>query len=268
MRERERNLGAGPHKALSIQGGEMNLLSELISSLNSKTPNFRPTEIYNECWLIKLVLNHASTIQGDDFPLSFLAGSTWFSEGLLPTPFKARERPDPLSESRTNADGVIGHLRIGEEGKADLSLKKDAAQFTVLEAKIQAPLSKGITHAPWYDQAARNVACMAETLALSGVQPAALARLDFIVLAPREAIDQGKFSSEMDPESIQKKVKKRVDAYGGEMEEWYQDHFRPTFEKIHLEALSWEEAIHWISRHKPKIAGQLSAFYNLCLKYN
>lgn len=246
----------------------MKLLADLIASLNAKTPNFRPTEIYNESWLIKLVLHHASAIPGDDFPLSFLEGSTWFSEGLLPTAFKARYQGDPWAESRTNADGTIGHINIGEKGKADLSLKSTAAQFTVLEAKINAPLSKGVAHAPFYDQAARNVACMAETLAQSGVKPSALDRLDFIVLAPQEAIEGGRFSKEMDPKGLKQKVRKRVDSYAGEMEDWYRIHFMPAFKHILLRSVSWEETIHWISSHKPKIAEQLSAFYHLCLKYN
>ena len=246
----------------------MHILTDLISSLNLRTPNFRPTEIYNECWLIKLALHHAGAIPADEFPLSFLPGSTWFSEGLLPTRFKARFQGDPLSESRTNADGAIGHLKIGKIGKADLSLKRDASQFTVIEAKLKSPLSKGIKNAPAYDQAARNVACMAETLAQSGVQPSSLTRLDFILLAPQEAIAQGKFSREMDPKSIQKNVKDRVDSYGGEMDAWYAAHFLPAFEKIKVAFLSWEGTIKWISRHKPEIAEQLNAFYDLCLKYN
>jgi hypothetical protein len=33
----------------------MDLISKLISSFDPANPNFRPTEIYNESWLIKLV---------------------------------------------------------------------------------------------------------------------------------------------------------------------------------------------------------------------
>ena len=246
----------------------MNILSELIASINANTPNFRPTEIYNERWLIKLILHHAGSIPADDFPLSFLADSSWFSEGLLPTPFKSRYQGDPWGESRTSADGAIGHIKIGETGKADLSLKGSAAQFTVVEAKINAPLAKGVAHAPFYDQAARNVACMAETLSQSGVKPAALTRLDFIVLAPQKAIDQGKFSKELDPRSIQLNVRKRSDVYAGEMEDWYCCQFKPALKHIRLQSLSWEDAIHWISCCKPQIAEQLQGFYELCLKYN
>lgn len=67
----------------------MNLVSELINSFDPSDPNFRPTEIYNESWLIKLVMHFASSIQDLDFPLNFYDGSSWYSEALLPTAFKA-----------------------------------------------------------------------------------------------------------------------------------------------------------------------------------
>ena len=246
----------------------MDLLSNLISSFDSTTPNFRPTEIYNECWLIKLVLHQAAAIQDKDFLLGFQAGSSWFSEGLLPTAFKARFRGDPLSESRTNADGVIGQIKIGEKAKADLELDNNSTQFTVVEAKIGAPLAKGITNAPTFDQAARNVACMAEVIAQAGIKPSSLDHLDFIVLAPQGAIERGTFSKELDPNSIQDKVKKRVDAYDGELNDWYFDHFIPTLEKINIKSLSWETTLKWIGHFRPEIADQLVAFYDLCIKYN
>ena len=83
--------------------------------------------------------------------------------------FKARFRGDPLSEARTNADGVIGHIRIGDKAKADLELIEDAKQFTVIEAKVGSHLSSGVTHAEYFDQAARTVACMAEAIKRRGV---------------------------------------------------------------------------------------------------
>jgi hypothetical protein len=255
-------------KPLCKKGLDMEILSNLISSFDPITPNFRPTEIYNECWLIKLVLHQAATIPGEDFPLSFQEGSTWFSEGLLPTAFKARFRGDPLSESRTNADGVIGHIRIGEKGKADLELTQKATQFTVVEAKIGAPLAKGIANAPLYDQAARNVACMAEVIALSSMNLSSLTCLDFVVLAPQDAIEKGTFSREMNPNSIQEKVKERVDSYEGELDDWYFGHFLPALEKVNIKSLSWEASMKWIGHHNPEFADQLVSFYDLCLKYN
>ena len=199
----------------------MALLSELIYSFDPSNPNYRPTDIYNESWLIKLVLHQASMIPDETFPIGFLHGSTWFSEGLLPTAFKARSQGDPLSEARTNAYGVIGQIRIGAKAKADLELEPHATQFTVVEAKVGSPLSKGTSNASYFDQAARNVACMAEVIARAGKEPSGFDRLEFVVLAPRYSIDIGTFSDELTRSSIEQKVRKRVDAYHGEFESWF-----------------------------------------------
>lgn len=246
----------------------MRILSELISSYDTKKPIFRPTEIYNESWMVKLVLWQASISSDNDFPLSFLASSTWFSEALLPTAFKARYRGDKLAESHTNADGVIGHFLIGEKGKADFELKNKPAQFTVVEAKIGAPLSKGTSNARYFDQAARNVACMAEVIARAKVSPASFSKLDFIVLAPETAISKGKFRKQMERAAIRSKVKQRVTAYDGVLDAWYENYFTPTLDRIQLISLSWEEAIQWIGTERVGEADELSNFYSRCLEFN
>jgi hypothetical protein len=245
----------------------VDILSDLISSFDPAFPNFRPTELYNENWLLKLVLRQASTIQDQSFPLGFLTGSTWFSEALLPTAFKPRYRGDPLGESRTNADGVIGHIIIGTKAKADLELESTASQFTVVEAKVGSPLSAGTSNARYFDQAARNIACMAEVMARAGMTLSRLERLDFIVLAPQYSIEKGTFSEEMQPSSIRTKVRKRVSAYEGQLDAWYQKRFEPTMDQVHLHSLSWEEAIEWIGSEKPGAADELSEFYDQCLKF-
>jgi hypothetical protein len=245
----------------------MELLSELISSFDPANPHFRPTELYNESWLIKLVLHQASTIPDETFPLGFLPGSTWFSEGLLPTAFKARHQGDPLSEARTNADGVIGQIRIGAKARADLELDPHATQFTVVEAKVGSPLSKGTSNARYFDQAARTVACMAEVIARAGVEPSRFDRLEFVVLAPQYSIEKGTFSDEMRRSSIEEKVRKRVDAYDGGLDLWFEQRFAPLMNVIELRTLSWEDAIAWIREHKPGVAEQLSAYYGLCLNF-
>ena len=185
---------------------EMNLVSELINSFDPSDPNFRPTEIYNESWLIKLVMHYASSIKDPNFPINFHTGSTWYSESLLPTTFKARYQGDKLSESRTNADGVIGHFHIGKQAKADFELSTAASQFIVLEAKMFSPLSPGVTNARYYDQAARSVACIAEAISLSGVEPGQIDNIGFFVLAPEVSIDQGKFNNQLSKSSIQEKL--------------------------------------------------------------
>ena len=246
----------------------MKILSELLTAFESNNPNFRQTEIYNESWLVKLILWQASAISDSVFPLGFLRGSTWFSEALLPTVFRARYRGDRLAETRTSADGVIGHFLVGAKGKADFTLRDSAKQFTVVEAKMGAPLSKGISNAPYFDQAARTVACMAEAAAQTEIKPRLFSRLDFIVLAPEASISEGKFKTQMERESIQAKVSQRVSEFGGEHNDWYQDHFEPLLDRIDLISLSWEEAIQWVGKERAYEGDALMEFYRRCLEFN
>ncbi|TFG68998.1 MAG: hypothetical protein E4H27_07480 [Anaerolineales bacterium] len=108
---------------------------------------------------------------------------------------------------------------------------------------------------------------MAEVISRAGIDPVSLKRLEFILLAPKDAIDNGTFSKEMNKASIQEKVKKRVKAYEGSLDGWYNNHFATTLENIHVHTLSWESTLKWISDNKPEVADKLSAYYELCLKY-
>jgi hypothetical protein len=246
----------------------MDLLIELIASFDPGDPRFRPTELYNESWLVKLILHQASRFDDDEHPLGFLPGSTWFSEALLPTRFKAQYQGDPLAESRTHADGIIGHFRVGARAKTDFELLPGAEQFTVVEAKMGSPLATGTSRAPGYDQAARSVACMADALARGSIDPSSLQRLDFVVAAPRDAIKRGVFHRVMQRDSIRSKVKKRVSAYGGEHEDWHTTYFEPVIERIRLHCLSWESAIEWVSGRNPEVKDQLAEFYGRCFEFN
>ena len=246
----------------------MNLIYKLITSFDPAHPNFRPTEIYNEGWLLKLVLHQAANLRDTTHALSFLPRSDWYSEALLPTAFKARYRGDSIAEKRTHADGVIGHIIVGRRGKADLELTSDAAQLTVVEAKIGAPLARGTKNAPYFDQAARNVACMAEVLTRAKIAPASLKRLNFIVLAPQQAIEHGTFLAAMDLEGIHAKVQRRVAAYEGQLDHWFTDHFEPMLAHLRLHTLSWESSITWIGDHKPHTADELTAYLQSCLDFN
>jgi hypothetical protein len=245
----------------------LRLLTELIEGFDPAKPNFRPTELYNESWLVKLVLHQASTIHDPDFPIGFLPQSTWFSEALLPSAFEARFRGDPLSESRTNADAVVGHIAVGTQAKADLDLSPAVKQFTVVEAKVGSPLSSGTSNAKYFDQAARNVACMAEVLGRAELDPSGLDRVDFVVLAPRDSISKGTFAEEMTAASIWAKVRKRVSEYDGALDLWFESRFKPLMARVKLHSLSWEEAIEWIAANSPSVRRDLETFYDQCLRF-
>jgi len=140
-------------------------LFEILKSANgSDDARFPPTDVFNEGWMLRLILD---AVQSNDMDsdLRFLPQSRWYSEARLDSPFQPVARPDALGEGATRADGVIGHFTFREQTKAGLRLHAGASQFVVVEAKMFSNLSRGTKNALEYDQAARNVACMANTIA-------------------------------------------------------------------------------------------------------
>ncbi len=247
---------------------EIDRIRKLLESCTSKTPSFPPTLIYNEGWFLRLVLDWFFTHSVPNHPLEFHANAKWFSEALLPSAFLARFRGDPLAESWTHADGAIGHFTIGKDRKTDLSLLDDAKQLVILEAKMFSGLSSGVSNAKYYDQAARNVACIAEVFRRAKAFPRSLSNIGLYVLAPLSQIEKGVFTKAVNRESIKNKVDKRVRDYSGTKEQWYSDWFLPTFQQIEIMEISWEEIIATIREQEPESANSLEIFYRRCIEFN
>lgn len=243
-------------------------VQSMLRSASSSRPLFPPTLLYNEGWLLRLVLDWFAKHSVEGHPLSFSEDATWFSEALLPSAFLARHRGDNLAESWTHADGVVGHFLIGEAGKADLKLMPEANQFIVLEAKMFSGLSSGVSNARYYDQAARNVACMAEVLNRASRNPTSMTDTGFYVLAPKSQIEKGLFADLMNKDSISGKVTERISAYDGKKDAWYRDWFLPTLDQIKVLCLSWEEIITYIQIQGPATGDSMKHFYEHCYYYN
>ena len=201
----------------------MERLIAFLRTWDPQQPTFPPTLLYNEGWLLRLVLDWTARNRTPGSPLSLAAGAAWFSEALLPSRFLPRYQGDPLAESHTHADGVIGHIAVGQAGLTDLQLAPEATQLVVLEAKLGSKLSAGTKNAPGYDQAARTVACMAEVLRRAARPAARFSALGFYVLAPRAQIEAGVFRAQMQPGSIRHKVQRRVQGYGGLHDAWFDE---------------------------------------------
>jgi hypothetical protein len=228
-----------------------------------------PTELFNEGWLLRLTLDWFSLHPEVGHVLSVPRGARWYSEALLASRFLPRTRGDHLAESYTHADGVIGHFEIGNSGEGDLTLKHDAQQFVVVEAKLRSKLSAGTKNAPEYDQAARNIACMAHILSIEGPRPEMMERLGFVVLAPASQIERGVFQEQLSADSIRKKVTKRVAAYQDpERDAWLAEWFLPMLERIDVAALSWEEIADFIGQHEEEVSKAFRTFYDCCLEHN
>lgn len=257
------------------------LLNILRSCENDATSHFPPTEIYNEGWMLRLVLDAVQTLDLHDHPLQFLQDARWYAEAQLISPFRPRSRTDKLAEAFTHADGVIGHFDFSPSTKAGLELRADAKQFVVIEAKMFSNLSAGTKNAPLYDQAARNVACMAEAIFRSGKSVIDLERLGFFVLAP--VVDKRRHRSSnlealIDPNSIRRAVTNRIKSYesasrseAAHLRDWEQTSFLPLVERLTrsqcLAVLSWEDCIEAIRSADRDVGDELNRFYERCLTY-
>lgn len=221
----------------------------------------RPTDIYNEGWMLRLLLDSMADRPANNHPFYFVPDASWLSETLLYSEFLARSRPDELAEGWTNADGVIGHfLDPSQTPNRELRLAKDPRQFVVIEAKMFSGLSSSIKHSTGYDQAARSVACMAAVLKRANMAPQYIKRLAFYVVAPQSQIRAGKFGSLVTKLSIAKAVEARVAAYGGARDEWLRNWFRPTLALAEVELVAWEAVL-------SDASAEMKKFYASCLRY-
>lgn len=245
-------------------------ISKLLRLCDSDKTVMPPTIIYNEGWMLRLTLNWFSKQHTENHPLSFLKGSRCYSEILLPSPFQPRFRSDPLSEAYTHADGAIGHFTIGKSGKGDINLSATAKQLIIIEAKMFSKLSKGIKNFRNYDQAARNVACIAQILNQSIIDISDMSSIGFYVIAPDTQLEnEPTFNRYVSKASIKNKVWNRVQAYRGEPAEpqkieWYESQFLPLLDKIKIDALSWEHIIKHIESIDGNYGPRLNDFYEKC----
>jgi hypothetical protein len=247
-------------------------ITEMLELSGTTSRLFPATIYYNEGWLLRLTLDWFSRQAVTGHPLDFSAGARWFSEALLPSQFFAQRRGDQLAEGWTHADAVIGQVSIGDAALADTKLLTNATQLLVTEAKLFSPLSPGVTRAAYYDQAARNVACIAEVLCRAGTPPNSLSSIGFLVLAPQEQISARVFTRELSKESIHSTISRRVSEYSSpereKKEQWFREWCLPTVQRAKIDSLAWESIVDHIRTQDSVFAIELKDFYAKCLEFN
>src|SRR5208283_3566042 len=247
-------------------------VQRILESVTAEGACIPGTLLYNEGWLLRLVLVAGS--EGTDcLPFRFEPTARWFSEALLYSAFLPRSRGDQQAESLTHADGVVGQFLFDATTKAGLVLEMECSQFVVCEAKVFSGLSTGTKRAPSFDQAARNVGCMAETLRRAGRPMELYKSLGFFVFAPDSQIKAGAFSVQMSKDGIRGRLVQRVQMYDGqpthtELQKWLEEWALPLVDRVELSCCSWESVIDRLSATHPEYGGSLREFYKLCLKYN
>ncbi|MEL7434543.1 MAG: hypothetical protein AAFN11_11405 [Chloroflexota bacterium] len=195
-----------------------NRIQSLFDRLTADNPPFLPTELYCEGWLLRLVLDWFEESQIQGHALSFASDACWYSEPSLESPFLYNnpEVDKPIKEGYTRGDGVIGHVQMAiDDTKSKLGLLPSASQFLVLEAKISSSLSYKVTNAPFYDQAARNIACLAQICMSANVLPSNIDAIGFYILGSDKHIERGLYRDLLTTDHIKSTVKRRVEMYDG-----------------------------------------------------
>ena len=217
--------------------------------------------------MLRLVLDWAASHPTSIAPLRFEEGSTWYSEALLGSRFRPRTRGDSSGEGFTHADGVIGHFRLRPGGRGDIELLPGARQLTVIEAKMASGLSAGTTHAPAFNQAARNVACIAHLLTTSGASSATVTNFGFVLIAPAARIAEGAFAL-LDKVSIARAVEDRAKSFDSDAVEWSGKTFAPILDRCKVTAIAWEDVLAQITAIEPIAGERFLEFYSQCLRFN
>jgi len=125
-------------------------IARILDRCGSENSVLPPTELFNEGWMLRLVLDWLDRNRGIVHPLSFAPEARWYSEALLPSLFLPQSRGDIKAESFTHADGVIGHFSIASGERGDVKLLPGVKQFVVIEAKLGSTLSAGTKNVRLY----------------------------------------------------------------------------------------------------------------------
>lgn len=274
---------------------------EILSNADEKETNIQPTLLYNEGWMLRLVLNWFADPKnrGLKHELSIPEGCTWFSEALLPSPFL---RVKTGREGYTHADGVVGKFCIGclqtsepfsiddcaterfclkpgstGKNKGKLSLKPDCDFFYVIEAKMGSSLSSGTANAEEYNQAARNIACIAElwiqqqlkkqpNLKIKDLKAEEVPKFGFYVLLPEGHHKRQGIELTLTKTEIIKKITKRIEdipeADVNQSIYWLKENLNTLMDKLSIKAITWEEILKAIGN------SSLNDFYAKCKIYN
>ena len=240
----------------------MNGIIDIIKNTNTSASNLNPTVIYNEGWMTRLFVYYSIKEKLTVNNIDFSKLSNWCSEAVITGPFKPRRKGDNLGEGLTHADMTLGDFNVNFEENGEVNLQEDAEIFGIIEAKMGSNLTKGIKNAPNYNQASRNLACIAnETL------DTASCKIFFGVVAPEKKIIDHKLEYQVNKEFMLSQIRERFEMYPIEFRtEKRMDSIISKAKEADVWVISYEE---WLTRFSNiEIINELSDFYKQAKKWN
>jgi len=239
----------------------MEELLHIIKSIeSSRTPHINPTEIYNEGWMVRLLVSQSVSYGLTFCNVNFENCKNWTSEALIASPFVDA----PIKrEGYTHADIAFGDFSVDYEKRGEIIIDADAKQFGIIEAKMGSNLSQSTSNAPNYDQASRNLACIAhQTVDINRCNEKHL-----IVAAPEQTIDKHRLMKQVDLNTMVSKIEDRFEEYSFDFQsEKSKDKVVENAKNINVDIWSFED---WINAFDGnQIWYVLDKFYRKALKWN
>lgn len=230
---------------------------EKIRALNSLSEGINPTIIYNEGWMIRLLV-HESMIEKlkiKDIDFGLLASKNWSSEALITSPFVETKEN---REGYTHADIILGDFSVNYNERGEVMLDDSPEILGIIEAKLGSNLSQGTSNAKDnYNQASRNVCCLSYV-----TRKNPMCELFFVVAAPNATINKHEIKRQIKHENILEQIEQRFQ----HSKVTYMLETQKQVEKCKLVIISYEE---WIDElWNSDVREMLSNFYNECLKYS
>ncbi|GHU66237.1 hypothetical protein AGMMS49983_15460 [Clostridia bacterium] len=274
----------------------LNRISEIIKSADTaeieKGRRIQPTLIYNEGWMLRLVLDwfeshdndwikkKESRINKDELkPVLELhknlkkQDTSWFSEAEVESPFLVGTG----REGYTHADAVFGTVKLetGTKGKVVPIRDANPKQLVIVEAKMYSNFSSGVKNCPGYNQIARNYACLSWISFKYNIPPENCFLYIFLPKSQNEKISEGsKKNKNAQKENIFNKVvirgavneRSKNFAFPTESDKSQYDNWQGFWEDEKnapaLEVINWETILAYINEPN------LIKFYIKCIENN
>jgi len=230
---------------------------EKIKALDKLAEHINPTVIYNEGWMIRLLVMESIIEKLEIEGISFgnVASQNWTSEALIESPFlKAQKYP----ERHTHPDIIFGDFCVDYAKCGKITLKDPPKRLGIIEAKMGSNLSQRTSYAEKYNQASRSICCLSHV-----TKDKPDCEIFFIVAAPKKTIEKPIFVKQIKPENIKKQIEERFQLSSIE----YLPGIRGQVENCKISTISYESWIDGLKKNDG-VEKELNKFYQKCLQHN
>jgi hypothetical protein len=233
------------------------LLKALFENFSSSIINpINPTVIYNEGWMTRLLVDisirEEITLKG----INFGEIKNWTSEALIGSPFIDKDTPKN-KEGYTHPDIILGDFDINYSNSGEITVNQTAQVLGIIEAKMGSNLSKDTKNAGDYNQASRNICCLASQVP-NGCE------IFFMVVAPKEIIEKHSINTQIELATVETQIKNRFSTSEKEVDEKILDKVKACI----ISAISYEEWIDELKKRGDKEIKDIELFYNKCKAHN